>query len=69
MAQSLAKLGRIKEAILTLEAAPNDADGRIHYVLAGYYRQEGRKEEMQRALAFFETRQKALKTKGVEQQN
>jgi len=66
LAQSLAKLGRIKEAILTLEAAPNDADGRMHYVLAGYYRQEGKKEEMQRALTFFETRQKALKTKVVE---
>ncbi len=69
LAQSLAKLGRIKEAILTLEAAPNDTDGRIHYVLAGYYRQEGKKEEMQRALAFFETRQKALKTQGLEQRN
>lgn len=69
LAQSLAKLGRIKEAILTLEAAPNDRDGRIHYVLAGYYRGEGRKEEMQRALAFFETRKKALRTKGVDQQN
>ncbi|HEX2523105.1 MAG TPA: tetratricopeptide repeat protein, partial [Terriglobia bacterium] len=66
LAQSLAKVGRIKEAIVTLEAAPNDEDGRIHYVLAGYYRQEGRTEEMQRALAFFETRKKALKTKGVE---
>jgi len=69
LAQSLAKLGRIKEAIRTLEAAPNDTDGRMHYVLAGYYRQEGKKEEMQRALAFFEIRQKALKTKGVEQRN
>ena len=66
LAQSLAKVGRIKEAIVTLEAAPNDEDGRIHYVLAGYYRQEGRTEEMQRALAFFETRKKALKTKVVE---
>jgi tetratricopeptide (TPR) repeat protein len=69
LAQSLAKLGRIKEAILTLEAAPNDRDGRIHYVLAGYYRREGRKEEMERALAFFETRKKALKTKVEEQPN
>lgn len=69
LAQSLANLGRIKEAIVTLEAAPNDADGRMHYVLAGYYRQVGKKEEMQRALSFFETRQKALKTKAVEQRN
>lgn len=69
LAQSQAKLGQIKEAIVTLEAAPNDGDGRIHYVLAGFYRREGRKEEMQRALAIFETRQKALKAKAVEQQN
>ena len=69
LAQSLAKVGRIKEAIVTLEAAPNDGDGRIHYVLAGFYRQEGRNEEMQRALAFFETRKKALKTKVAEQRN
>jgi tetratricopeptide (TPR) repeat protein len=69
LSQSLAKLGRIKEAILILEAAPSDREGRIHYVLAGYYRQEGKKEEMQRALAFFETRQKALKTKVLEKTN
>jgi predicted Zn-dependent protease len=69
LAQSLAKIGRATEAILTLEAAPNDREGRIHFVLAGYYRREGRKEEMQRALAFFETRQKALKMKVVEQRN
>ena len=65
LAESLAKLGQIKEAVLTLEAAPNDGDGRIHYVLAGYYRREGKREDMQRALAFFETRQKALKAKAV----
>jgi tetratricopeptide (TPR) repeat protein len=69
LAQSLARLDRIKEAILTLEAAPNDGDGRIHYILAGYYRRQGRDEEMQQALAFFETRQKALKTQSVKQPN
>jgi tetratricopeptide (TPR) repeat protein len=69
LAQSMAKLGRTKDAITILEAAPSDGEGRIHYVLAGYYRQEGKKEEMQRALAFFETRQKALKTKVVEKTN
>ena len=67
LAQSLGKLGRIKEAILILEAAPTDADGRIHYVLAGYYRQEGKKAEMQRALAFFESRRNASAATGVEQ--
>jgi predicted Zn-dependent protease len=66
LAESLAKVGRLEEAVLTLEAAPNDADGRIHYVLAGYYRREGKKEEMQQALAFFEARQKSVKTKVVE---
>jgi predicted Zn-dependent protease len=61
LAQSLAALGRIKEAILTLEAAPCDEDGRMHYILAGYYRREGRTQETQRALAFFEARRKAIK--------
>jgi predicted Zn-dependent protease len=69
LAQSLAKLDRVREAIATLEAAPSDEDGRIHYVLAGFYRREGRREEAQRALTTFEARQKALKTKVLEQQN
>ena len=34
LAQSFAKLGRIKEAIAVLEAAPADTEGRVHYVLA-----------------------------------
>lgn len=69
LAQSLAKLERLKEAVATLEAAPSDGDGRIHYVLAGYYRREGKKEEMERALAFFEARQKAIKAKAVKVPN
>jgi predicted Zn-dependent protease len=69
LAQSFAKLGRIQEAIAVLEAAPADTEGRVHYVLAGYYRQEGKSEEMQRALAVFQTRQKALKAKVPEERN
>jgi tetratricopeptide (TPR) repeat protein len=69
LAQSFAKLGRIKEAIAVLEAAPTDTEGRVHYVLAGYYRQEGKSEEMQRALVVFQTRQKALKAKVPEDPN
>ena len=69
LAQSLAALGRIKEAILTLEGAPNDADGRLHYVLSGYYRREGKTDEMRRALAFFEARRKTVKPKALERRN
>jgi tetratricopeptide (TPR) repeat protein len=69
LAESLGKLGRNNEAVVLLQAAPNDDDGRVHYVLAGYYRREGKKEEMQQALAYFETRQKAIKTKAVKQPN
>jgi len=53
-AQSLAKLGDIQQAVTVLEAAPSDGDGRVHYVLAGYYRKLGQKEQTARALAFFE---------------
>jgi predicted Zn-dependent protease len=69
LAESLGKLSRDKEAVTVLQAAPNDDDGRVHYVLAGYYRREGKKEEMQQALAYFETRQKAIKSKAVKQPN
>lgn len=56
LAQSQDKLGRIKEAILTLEAALHDRDGRIHYVLGGYYRREGRSQDAARAFRIFEQR-------------
>jgi tetratricopeptide (TPR) repeat protein len=54
LAQSLGKVGEIQEAVAVLEGAPSDRDGRIHYVLAGFYGKLGQKEQMARALAFFE---------------
>ena len=54
LAQSYGKLGQTQQAITILEGAPSDPDGRIHYVLAGFYRKLGQKEQMARALAFFE---------------
>lgn len=54
LAQALAKGGDLQEAVTVLEAATSDGDGRVHYVLAGYYRKLGQKEQMERALAFFE---------------
>jgi len=54
LGQSLEKVGEIREAVTVLEAAPSDPDGRVHYVLAGYYRRLGQNEQMARALAFFE---------------
>jgi predicted Zn-dependent protease len=64
-AQSLAKLGKVNEAITLLEAAPSDSDGRVHFVLATYYRSQGQKENMERALAFFAERQKEIKNQKV----
>jgi tetratricopeptide (TPR) repeat protein len=66
LAQSLAKLGRTNEGITLLEAAPSDSDGRIHFVLARYYGAQGRKEDMERALAIFAKRQKEIKDRRVQ---
>ena len=56
LAQSLIKLDQIQEAIQVLEAAPEDPDGRAHYVLSRLYRREGRAADSARALAIFEQR-------------
>ena len=53
-AQSLEQVGEIQQAVTVLGGAPSDDDGRVHYVLAGFYRKLGQKEQMARALAFFE---------------
>jgi tetratricopeptide (TPR) repeat protein len=60
LAESLANLHDLNRAVAILEKAPSDTDGRIHYVLAGYYRELGRKPEMEHALAFFSARQQLL---------
>jgi predicted Zn-dependent protease len=54
LAQSLAKVGDIQEAVKVLESAPSDRDGRVHYVLAGFYRKLGLREQSAHALAVFE---------------
>jgi len=46
------------------ESAPFDPDGRIHYVLARYYRELGRKEQMKDAMAYFSEWQRHLHDKG-----
>jgi tetratricopeptide (TPR) repeat protein len=53
-AQSLGKTGDVHQAVEVLEGAPADRDGRVHYVLAGFYRKLGQQEQAARALAFFE---------------
>lgn len=63
LAESLANLHDLKRAVAILEKAPSDPDGRIHYVLAGYYRELGRKPEMEHALAFFSARQRLVHDK------
>lgn len=60
LAESLSNLHDLPGAVAILESAPSDPDGRIHYVLAGYYRELGRKEQMEAALAFFSERQRLL---------
>ena len=56
LAHSLAKLGRIREAIEVLEAAPSDSEGRVHYALGTYYRRQGRTADAARAFRVFEQR-------------
>jgi tetratricopeptide (TPR) repeat protein len=53
-AEALEKTGEIQQAVTVLNQAPSDRDGRVHYVLAGFYRKLGQKEQMARAMAFFE---------------
>jgi tetratricopeptide (TPR) repeat protein len=63
LAESVANLHDLNRAVAILEKASSDPDGRIHYVLAGYYRELGRKREMEHALAFFSARQRLLHDK------
>jgi tetratricopeptide (TPR) repeat protein len=54
LAQALAKLDQVQEAIQVLEAAPEDRDGTIHFVLSGLYRRQGRASDAASALQFFQ---------------
>jgi tetratricopeptide (TPR) repeat protein len=58
-AQALHRLGRTPEAIRVLQAAPADPDGRLHYLLARYLSQQGRKQEAARALAVFREKRRS----------
>ena len=56
LAQSLARLDRIREAVAILEAAPADPEGRLHYLLGTLYRRLGQKEKAERAFDVFRQR-------------
>ncbi len=58
LAQSLARLGRIQEAASTLEAAPEDPEGRLHYQLGLLYQRLGQPQKAERAFQTFRARKK-----------
>ena len=60
LTQSLVKLSRVSEAIKVLEAAPEDVDGRIHYLLARTYQQQGEAEKARKAMDEFRKRRKTV---------
>ena len=53
LAQSLIRLKRSAEAVRILEAAPDDPDGRIHYLLGRTYQQQGESEKARKAMDEF----------------
>ncbi|MFN7926020.1 MAG: tetratricopeptide repeat protein [Bryobacteraceae bacterium] len=59
LAQSLAKLNRVAEAVRVLEKAPEDPDGRIHYLLGSLYRRLGQQEKAEKAFEIFRSRKGA----------
>lgn len=56
LARSLIQLKRTTEAIAVLEAAPDDPDGRIHYVLGQALQQLGYSEKAREAMNIFRQR-------------
>jgi tetratricopeptide (TPR) repeat protein len=58
LAQSLVRLSRTPEAIQILEQAPEDTDGRIHYLLGRTYQQQGETEKARSAMDEFRKRRK-----------
>jgi tetratricopeptide (TPR) repeat protein len=59
LAQSLVKVNRTSEAVKILEAAPEDPDGRIHYMLGRTYQQQGEAEKARNAMEEFRKRRGA----------
>lgn len=58
LATALERDGRLVEAIRTLEDAPTDSDGQIHFSLGNYYRRIGEKEKAIKALGVYQERRK-----------
>ena len=58
LAQSLVKLSRTAQAIKILEDAPEDPDGRVHYLLSRTYQQQGETEKARKAMEEFRKRRK-----------
>jgi len=52
----MANLNRVTEAIQILEAATEDPDGSIHFVLGGLYRRRAGAADAASALQFFQNR-------------
>jgi tetratricopeptide (TPR) repeat protein len=61
LAQSLVKLSRAQEAIKILQAAPEDPDGRVHYLLGRTYQQQGQTAKAGKAMEEFRKRRKPVK--------
>jgi len=61
LAQSLVKLSRVQEAIKILESAPEDPDGRVHYLLGRTYQQQGQTLKAKKAMEEFRKRRKPVK--------
>jgi predicted Zn-dependent protease len=59
LAQALNRTGRAAEAIQVLEAAPEDQDGRIHYLLGRTYEQQGQPGKAREAMDIFRQRRGA----------
>jgi tetratricopeptide (TPR) repeat protein len=61
LAQCLIRLERVSEAISVLQAAPEDPDGRVHYLLGRTYQQQGESEKAREAMKVFRQRRRAVK--------
>ena len=61
LAQCLIRMSRAQEAVKILEAAPEDPDGRVHYLLGRTYQQLGEAEKSRRAMDEFRKRRDAVK--------